>query len=59
VRPFIPEGAIATRTSDPWPKNIADGPESWRRSIYLFVKRSVRLPFILETAVWRFAQEEK
>ncbi len=48
VRPFIPPDAIATRTQDPWPKNLVDGPESWRRSVYLFVKRSVRLP-LMET----------
>src|SRR6185295_12533074 len=48
VRPFIPREAMATRTQDPWPKDAVDGPESWRRSVYLFVKRSVRLP-IMET----------
>jgi hypothetical protein len=33
--------------ADHWPKN-ADGPETWRRSIYVFAKRSIRLP-MLET----------
>jgi hypothetical protein len=47
VRPFIPKEAIATRTLDPWPE-VKDGPPSWRRSIYIFSKRSVRLP-MLET----------
>lgn len=46
VRPFIPADAIVTRTADQWPKNIVDGPDLWRRSIYLFVKRSVRLPMM-------------
>ena len=48
VRPFIPREAMATRTQDPWPKDVVDGPESWRRSVYLFVKRSIRQP-IMET----------
>jgi hypothetical protein len=47
VRPHIPKEAIATRTLDPWP-DVPDGPASWRRSIYLFSKRSIRLP-MLET----------
>jgi hypothetical protein len=47
VRPFIPKEAIATRTLNPWP-DVKDGPESWRRSIYLFSKRSIRIP-MLET----------
>ncbi|HKA01983.1 MAG TPA: DUF1553 domain-containing protein, partial [Candidatus Solibacter sp.] len=46
VRPFIPREAMATRTQDPWPKDAVDGPESWRRSVYLFVKRSVRQPMM-------------
>ena len=46
VRPFIPREAMATRTQDPWPKNVVDGPESWRRSVYLFVKRSIRQPMM-------------
>src|SRR5690242_10585363 len=46
VRPFIPREAMATRTQDPWPKDVVDGPESWRRSVYLFVKRSIRQPMM-------------
>jgi hypothetical protein len=46
VRPFIPQQAISTRTKDKWPEDIADGPDVWRRSVYLFVKRSVRLPMM-------------
>ncbi len=45
VRPYIPKAAIATRTLDPWP-DAADGPASWRRSIYVFSKRSIRLPML-------------
>jgi hypothetical protein len=46
VRPYIPKEAMATRTQDPWPKDVVDGPESWRRSVYLFVKRSIRQPMM-------------
>jgi hypothetical protein len=46
VRPFIPREAMATRTQDPWPKDVVDGPESWRRSVYLFGKRSIRQPMM-------------
>jgi hypothetical protein len=36
----------STRTGDKYPDAAADGPELWRRSIYLFTKRSVRLPLM-------------
>jgi hypothetical protein len=45
VRPFIPKSAMATRTLDPWP-DVKDEPASWRRSIYLFSKRSIRVPML-------------
>jgi hypothetical protein len=44
-RPPIPPEAIATRSKDAYSGNIKDGPESWRRSVYAFVKRSVANPF--------------
>jgi hypothetical protein len=44
-RPPIPPEAISTRSKDAYPANIKDGPESWRRSVYAFVKRSVVNPF--------------
>ena len=44
-RPPIPPEAIATRSKDAYPANLKDGPESWRRSVYAFVKRSVVNPF--------------
>jgi hypothetical protein len=46
VRAFIPREAMATRTQDPWPKDVVDGSGSWRRSVYLFVKRSIRQPMM-------------
>jgi hypothetical protein len=43
-RPRIPAEAIATRSKDAYPTNVADGPEVRRRSIYAFIKRSVPDP---------------
>jgi hypothetical protein len=34
-----------TRSKDEYPRNIADGPDTWRRSVYVFIKRSVMVPF--------------
>jgi hypothetical protein len=45
VKLRIPGEAIVTRSKDEYPKNIQEGPETWRRSIYVFIKRSVLLPF--------------
>ncbi len=45
VRPVIPPEAISTKAKDRWPTGIQDGPEIWVRSVYLFRKRSVRMPF--------------
>jgi hypothetical protein len=45
VKVRIPGEAIVTRSKDDYPRNIQDGPDQWRRSVYVFVKRSVALPF--------------
>jgi len=45
VKVRIPGEAIVTRSKDAYPRDLADGPEQWRRSIYVFAKRSVLLPF--------------
>jgi Protein of unknown function (DUF1553)/Protein of unknown function (DUF1549) len=44
-RPVIPAEAMVTRSRDKYPADLVDGPAVWRRSIYHFMKRSVRLPF--------------
>jgi Protein of unknown function (DUF1553) len=31
---------------DEWPADVTDGPATWRRSIYIFVKRSNLFPFL-------------
>ncbi len=46
IRPFVPESAMATRSRDSWPTDVVEGPKHWRRSVYIFVKRSVRFPMM-------------
>jgi hypothetical protein len=46
VKPWIPPEARTGRDKDFLPRADHDGPEQWRRSIYLFVKRSLPLPFV-------------
>lgn len=46
IRPFIPTDAIATRSGHKWPEDVEEGPEEWRRSVYIFAKRSVRFPML-------------
>jgi hypothetical protein len=45
VKVRIPGEAIVTRSKDEYPRNLKDSPEQWRRSVYVFVKRSVAVPF--------------
>jgi hypothetical protein len=46
VRPYIPAEATLTRSKDKWPKDVVEGPNTWRRTIYVFAKRSVRYPWL-------------
>jgi hypothetical protein len=46
VFPRIQPEAIATGSTPKWPTNTVDGPNTWRRSIYVFAKRSLSLPFL-------------
>ncbi len=46
IRPYIAPEAAATRAQDKWPEGIVDGPERWRRSVYLFAKRSIPMPMM-------------
>jgi mono/diheme cytochrome c family protein len=47
VKPKIPDGLVDTNnTKEMWPKIAQEGPEQWRRSVYIFVKRSVPLPMM-------------
>jgi hypothetical protein len=48
VRPHIPVEATVTRSKDKWSKDntIVEGSDVWRRSVYVFAKRTVRLPWL-------------
>ena len=48
VRPWIHPDAIATGSTEKWPKGVVDGPATWRRTVYVFQRRSVLMP-TLET----------
>jgi mono/diheme cytochrome c family protein len=48
VRPWIHSDAIATGSTMKWPRDILDGPATWRRTVYVFQRRSVLMP-TLET----------
>ena len=45
-KPPVPKDAMATRSNDVYPSEAPDTPELYRRSIYMFAKRSVRYPMI-------------
>ncbi len=45
-RVLIPKEAIATRSRSPYPTDVRETTETCRRSIYAFVKRSVRNPLM-------------
>ncbi len=44
VMPWIHPDAIATGSTKKWPENVVDGPQTWRRSVYVFIRRSVMFP---------------
>jgi Protein of unknown function (DUF1549)/Protein of unknown function (DUF1553)/Planctomycete cytochrome C len=50
VKPRMSPEAISVtnrkRGYDEWPANVKDGPETWRRSIYIFEKRANLFPFL-------------
>ena len=45
VKPWVSNDAIKTGSTNKWPTNVKDRPETWRRSIYVFMRRSMRVPF--------------
>ncbi|MEE3373030.1 MAG: DUF1549 and DUF1553 domain-containing protein [Planctomycetota bacterium] len=45
VKPWVSHDAIKTGSTNKWPTNIKDGPGTWRRSVYVFMRRSMRVPF--------------
>ncbi|HEY2880865.1 MAG TPA: PSD1 and planctomycete cytochrome C domain-containing protein [Pirellulales bacterium] len=46
VKPRIPATVLSTTSKEMWPKVQQEGPTEWRRSVYVFVKRSVLLPML-------------
>jgi mono/diheme cytochrome c family protein len=46
IKPRVPTTVFAAGQESKWPKVQAEGPEHWRRSIYIFVKRSLPLPML-------------
>ena len=46
VRPRIHPDVIATSTTRKWPTVVRETSEHWRRSIYVFARRSVLMPML-------------
>jgi hypothetical protein len=46
IKPRIDPGIIATGSTQKWPLVEKEGPAHWRRSVYVFVKRSVLMPLL-------------
>jgi hypothetical protein len=45
VKPWVSKDAIGTGSTNKWPTDVKDGPATWRRSVYVFMRRSMRVPF--------------
>lgn len=46
IKPRIHPDLLASNRMASWPKVDQEGPEHWRRSVYVFVKRSLALPIL-------------
>jgi hypothetical protein len=46
IKPWISPDAIKQGSTAKWPTNVKDGPATWRRSIYIYMKRSVLVPMM-------------
>ncbi|HKS41781.1 MAG TPA: DUF1553 domain-containing protein [Blastocatellia bacterium] len=46
IYPRIDSSVISTGSRPRWPLDVKEGAEQWRRSVYIFVKRSVLVPLI-------------
>ncbi|MBT5689536.1 MAG: DUF1553 domain-containing protein [Opitutae bacterium] len=46
IKPWIHTDAITTGSTRKWPTNVKDGPDTWRRSIYIYTKRSMLMPMM-------------
>ncbi len=46
VKPWVSSEAIGTGSTNKWPTKVQDGPATWRRGLYVFMRRSMRMPFL-------------
>ena len=46
IYPRIDRAVIGTGSTNKWPVDVEEGPPTWRRSVYVFQKRSVVLPLL-------------
>jgi hypothetical protein len=46
VFPYVHPDAIATGSTGKWPVDVIDGSATWRRSVYIFIRRSARFPML-------------
>lgn len=46
VYPRIHPAVVGTGSTHKWPLDVQEGPATWRRSVYIFQKRSVVLPLL-------------
>lgn len=46
IYPHIDSAVINTGSRPRWPLDVKEGQDEWRRSVYIFVKRSVLVPLI-------------
>ena len=46
IYPRIDPAVISTGSTHKWPADVKEGPREWRRSVYIFVKRSVLVPLL-------------
>lgn len=47
VHPRLHPDLIATGSTPKWPMVEEDGPDTWRRSVYIFIRRSVLMPMLM------------
>lgn len=46
IKPYVPKEAKTGRNTDKIKRPEKDGPDQWRRSVYLFSKRRIPIPFL-------------
>jgi hypothetical protein len=46
VKPRIPKELLIASQRNKWPIVGREGPEHWRRSVYVYIKRQLPLPFL-------------